>query len=66
MRRLKLLWHTPSNFLAVADFQDGGLPLITVLDDEFTGINPFYSYPFSILTEYGWVDLGDLIPEERP
>lgn len=56
----KLLWHESSNYLAVADFKSGGLPLLTVLDDEFTGINPFYSYPLNWLVMYGWTVLGDL------
>ena len=57
---VKVLWHEPSNMLAICDPAFGGLPLITVLDDEFTGINPFYSYPFEYLKLYGWRDLGDL------
>lgn len=60
MSKPQLLWHEPSNFLAVADSYRGGLPLLTVLDDEFTGINPFYCYPFIFLKAFGWVCLGDL------
>ena len=58
--KARLLWHEPSNFLAVADMNNGGLPLLTVLDDEFKGINPFYSYPLSFLKALGWIDLGEL------
>lgn len=60
MKPPRLLWHEPSNSLAVADPASGGLPLLTVLDDEFTGINPFYSYPLTMLQYFGWVDLGEL------
>ncbi len=64
--KLILLWHEPSNSLAVADMKNGagGCPLITVFDDEFNGINPFYSYPLSWLLEprngYGWIKVGEL------
>jgi len=56
----KLLWHEKSNFMAIADVSSG-LPLLTVLDDEYHGINPFYSYPLSFLVDYyDWIDLGKL------
>jgi hypothetical protein len=54
-----VLWHEPSNMLAVADMRTG-LPLLTVLDDEYEGINPYYSYPLSFLDWYGWRVLGEL------
>lgn len=57
---IKLLWHEKSNFLAVVEIRNGGLPLLLVLDDEYEGINPFYSQPISFLKLYSWVDLGDL------
>lgn len=57
---IKLFWHEPSNLLAIADIKRGRLPLITVIDEEYTGINPFYSYPVNWLIAYGWVDLGEL------
>lgn len=57
---VKVLWHEPSNFMAVADFSGPGLPLVTILDDEFTGINPYYSYPLIFLKHFGWVEIGDL------
>lgn len=57
----KLLWHEPSNYLAVADLEIGrSLPLITILDDDVKMINPFYAYPLSVLKHSGWVDLGEL------
>jgi len=57
---VKLLWHEKSNCMAAADINDG-LPLLTVLDDEFHGINPFYSYPLSYLLEYcGWVYISEV------
>lgn len=55
-----LFWHEPSNSLAVFQLGDG-LPLVEVLDKEFTGINPFFAMPLSYLVQYvGWVDLGEL------
>jgi hypothetical protein len=58
--RTFLLWHEPSNFLAVANVKKGRLPLLTILDEEYRGINPFYAYPFYFLKSFGWIDLGDL------
>ena len=31
-----LLWHEPSNYMAIAEYKPGHLPLLTILDDEFT------------------------------
>lgn len=60
MTKPHLLWHEPSNTLAVADQTYGGLPLLTILDDDFVGINPYYTYPIQTLQYFGWVDLGEL------
>lgn len=57
----KVLWHEKGNHLAIADLNNGGLPLLTVCDDEFGGINPFYSYPLHILIKYyGWIEIGEI------
>lgn len=57
---VKLLWHEQSNCMAAAEI-NGSLPLLTIFDDEFHGINPFYSYPLAhLLDYYGWVDIGGL------
>lgn len=54
------LWHEQSNVMALADLS-GGLPLITICDDEIAMINPYYSYPMEFLIEYyGWVKIGEL------
>lgn len=55
----KVLWHEPSNIMAVAEMRDG-LPLLSVLDDEHDGMNPFYTYSLSFLRFYGWVEIGEL------
>lgn len=53
------MWHEPSNTMALAHIRNG-LPVITVCDDTFEGINPFYSYPINYLkTWVGWVELGE-------
>ncbi len=57
----KWLWHGPSNIMVVADLSNGGLPLITICDDEVQMINPYYSYPYKYLIEwYGFVEIGDI------
>ena len=59
--KVYVLWHQPSNYLATCEIRSsGGLPLLSVCDDEFTGINPFYSYPFSMLYSFGWIKIGEL------
>jgi len=59
--KVTVLFHEQSNFMAIADLTGGGLPLLTILDDEFTGINPYYSYPYRYLLEhYGFVEIGEL------
>ena len=59
--KAKWLWHSPSNSMALADLSNGGLPLITLCEEDINFINPFYSYPLSFLTEYcGWVVIGEL------
>lgn len=60
MRAYKVLWHEPSNFIAVVDEWFGGLPKLHVVDDEFEGINPFYSYPLELLKPYGWIEIGEI------
>lgn len=56
-----VLWHAPSNYMATCEIRKGGaLPLLLILDDEFTGINPFYTYPLSFLSGYGWEVIGEL------
>jgi len=58
---VRVLWHEPSNMLAAYEIrQSSGLPLLMVLDDEFTGSNPFYTYPQSFLDGFGWHVLGEL------
>lgn len=58
--KLKLLWHEASNHLCIADLS-GDLPLITVIDDEYKGVNPYYTYPIIISdSSYGFIDLGEL------
>jgi hypothetical protein len=56
---VKLLWHEKSNFLAISD-ESIGLPLLTILDDEYEGINPFYAYPLEFLKYYSWIVIGVL------
>jgi hypothetical protein len=47
--------------MCVADLSGGGLPLITVCDDEVEMINPYYSYPYEWLLEhYGFIEIGEL------
>jgi hypothetical protein len=59
-QKLKWLWHEPSNVMCIADLS-GGLPLITVCDDDVAMINPFYSYPYKCLLEhFGFVEIGEL------
>ena len=53
------LWHEPSNMMAIAECRSD-LPHITICDDDFRGINPFYSYPLSFLGHYGWVLIGEI------
>jgi len=57
---LKLLWHEPSNVISVCELNSAGLPLLTILDDEYAGINPFIAYPLDFLKMFGWVILGEL------
>jgi hypothetical protein len=59
MNKIKWLWHEPSNMMALADCSEEYLPLMTVCDDNWSGINPFYSYPLKFLKSFGWVELGD-------
>ncbi len=59
--KVMVLWHKPSNYLATAEIRlHGGLPLLAVCDDEYMGINPFYSYPLNWLHYYGWFVIGEL------
>lgn len=58
--RIKLIWHRPSNTMAVADCK-AALPLITICDDEVEMINPFFSYPYQyLLGWHGWEEIGDI------
>lgn len=57
---IKLVWHEPSNFMGTFEIRNGGLPLITIVDEDFRGINPFYSYPLSFLGHWGWIVVGEL------
>lgn len=60
MKKLKLIWHEPSNSLAIADM-DYDQPLITILDDNVKHISPFYSYPLEWLLRYwDWIEIGEL------
>ena len=46
--------------MCVADLS-GGLPLITVCDENPGMINPFYSYPYTFLIKYyGFVEIGEI------
>ena len=59
--RFKVLWHEPSNTMAMVDPWFGGLPKLHVCSDEFKGVNPFLTYPLSFLiNHYGWVEVGEL------
>jgi hypothetical protein len=58
--KFKVLWHEPSNFLAVVDPYAGGLPMLHVVDEEFNSINPFFSYSLDILKLYGWIEIGEI------
>ncbi len=59
--KIIVLWHQPSNFLATSEIRTrGGLPLLAVCDDEFKGINPFFSYPITMLIHFGWTVIGEL------
>ncbi len=59
--KIRVLWHEPSNTLATTEIRtDGGLPLLAICDDNYTGINPFYSYPLIFLKSFGWTVLGEL------
>ena len=56
-----VLWHEPSNMMATVPKNGSSLALLSICDDEYDGINPFYAYPISMLTEYyGWHMLGEL------
>lgn len=56
-----VLWHEPSNHLAVCEIRkDGGLPLMFIVDNDFNGINPFYAYPLNFLKPFGWHEIGEL------
>jgi hypothetical protein len=57
---IRLLWHEPSNVLCLADLSGGGLPLLTVCDNDIKMLQPYYSYPLQFLLDYyGFVDLGE-------
>lgn len=58
--KFKVLWHEPSNYIALVDPYAGGLPQLHVVDEEFSGINPFFSYPLSFLGHCGWIEIGEL------
>jgi len=58
-RRILWLWNEEANMMAVADCGEH-LPLLSICDEEYKGINPFYSYPLSFLQYYGWVTIGEL------
>lgn len=60
MSEFKWLWHESSNMMCVADLS-GGLPLITVCDENPGMINPFYSYPYTFLIDYyGFIEIGEI------
>lgn len=58
--KFKVLWHEPSNSLALVDSWFGGLPQLHVVDEEFVGINPFLTYPLTFLSHYGWIEIGEI------
>lgn len=60
---IKWMWHEPSNMMAVLDCGTGGLPLLSVCDERYDGMNPFYSYPFEFLKWYGWLEIGNIGPK---
>jgi hypothetical protein len=56
-----VLWHEPSNMIATMPMNGSSLALLSVCDDEYKGINPFYAYPTQMLIDYyGWIKLGEL------
>ena len=57
--KLKLLWHEPSNTLAVVDM-DFPLPLMTILEPDYKFINPVCTYPMDMLCVTGWIEIGEL------
>ena len=58
---MKWLWHEPSNTMVMADLSGGGLPLITICDEDCHAMSPYYSYPYKYLLEwYGFVEIGEL------
>lgn len=59
--RILVLWHEQGNHLGVCAIrEEGGLPLLLICDEEYTGINPFYSYPLSVMDMFGWHIIGEL------
>lgn len=61
MKKFKVLWHEPSNFMCMVDPASGGLPLLTICDDRVRTINPYYAYPLEILLQYyGFIEIGEL------
>jgi hypothetical protein len=55
----KLLWHEPSNTLAVYDDSEA-VTMLTVLDEDWDYINPLPCYLLLSLGIFGWQDLGEL------
>lgn len=54
------LWNEKSNVMALVDPWHGGLPLLSICDDEYRGVNPFLTYPLPFLGYYGWVVIGEI------
>lgn len=57
-----VLWHEPSNLMATVEIdRHSSLALLSVIDDEYEGMNPFYAYPISyLISYYKWVKIGEL------
>jgi hypothetical protein len=47
--------------MVMADLSSGGLPLITICDEDCHVMSPYYSYPYKYLIEwYGFIEIGEL------
>ncbi len=58
--KFKVIWHEPSNCIAVVDPYLGGLPMLHIVDEEFKGVNPYFSYPLNFLQCFGWIVIGEI------
>ena len=59
--KVKWLWHSPSNSMALADLSIRDFPLITLCEEDINFINPFHVYQLSsFINYYGWIVIGEL------